>query len=164
MSEKILVTANVDSEKFGKGQMSVHLSEDEHVEYNNLNESDKLDYLRGKDAEFKVNVSELSDEDVKNFSIQETQTDTSLDTTPPKISRKIRMNINGNDTGWVEVNDENEAQYNQMIEQFNDMHRQFNDRFKNFFSHGPGDLLDFGFPSLDSGEDKNKIENEGTDT
>ena len=150
--KKFLVTANVDSEKFGKGQLSAYLTEDQIVEYANLNDADKLGYLKDNKAEFKVDASELTDKDVKDFSIQKNPTNTT-----PQFTRKMRMNINGKDTGWLDVNEDNEAQYNQMMEQFNDMQRQFNDRFRNFFSHHPGNLLDFGFPTLDDQEDTKEL-------
>lgn len=139
------VTADVSSEKFGKGQLEAQLNETEFIEYANLSDKAKLDFLKEKNAQFKADfVDELSDEEVSNYSIKPTEETSQPVTSNPRVTRKMRMNINGKDTGWVDVNEDNEAQYNEMMEQFNTMHEQFNERFKNFFDFQPRTLLGFG--------------------
>lgn len=135
------VTADVTSEQYGKGQLEAQLNETEFIEYANLSDRDKLTFLKEKGAQFKADfVDELSESDVSNFKIERLidskATEASLHT-----SRKMRLNINGRDTGWVEVTDENEAQYNEMMEYFNKMQEQFDQRFHTFFNFGPSRFL-----------------------
>ncbi|AXY26153.1 hypothetical protein CL176_09155 [Suicoccus acidiformans] len=146
---KYTVTADVNSDKFGQGQLIAHLNETEFIEYANLSDQDKLSYLKDKGAEFRADIQDLGQDDVTNFTVQTASgrpvAETSTGT--PQITRKMRMNINGQDTGWVDVNEENEAEYNALMEQFNTMHQQFNERFRTIFSHGPGAFLGFNDPA-----------------
>ncbi len=170
---KYKVTAEVDSSKFGKGQLVAHLTHDQFVNYANLSDNEKLKFLKDNDAEFIVEANELEDSDIKNFKVISPQ-DSDSDSDETQVTRKMRMNINGRDTGWVDVTEDNEEQYNQMLDQFNEMrnrfdemNRRFDERFSRFFNFTPSSLL--GFPSdllrLDSqSKDENKeTENENKD-
>lgn len=149
------VTADVNSDKFGKGTLEAQLNETEFIEYANLSDKDKLQFLKDKGAEFRVDVvKELTDEDVTNFNIDHAAEGTAGSS--PQVTRKMRMNINGKDTGWVDVNEENETQYNEMMEYFNNMQEQFNERFQNFFSRTPGSLLDFPSPFRIGNKEENE--------
>ena len=50
---KYKVTAEVDSSKFGKGQLVAHLTHDQFVNYANLSDNEKLKFLKDNDAVFK---------------------------------------------------------------------------------------------------------------
>ncbi|MBG9981362.1 hypothetical protein HZY91_09810 [Facklamia sp. DSM 111018] len=153
------VTANVKSEKYGQGQLVAELTHEDFVTYANLSDQKKLNFLKNKGASFQIDVDQLSDEEVSDYQVQteDSRMTSSISNPSRGLTRKMRVNINGQDTGWLDVTEENEAQYNQLVEQFNEMHQQFNERFNRIFSQGPGSLL--GFPntfSLLEGNSKNK--------
>lgn len=144
MLNKYTVSAQVDSEKFGKGQLVADLSQEDLVKYANLSDKDKLAFLKDHGAQLKVDLAEIEDKDVSNYQVEGQPLSQSNGQMPASQStRKMRMNINGHDTGWIDVTEENEDQYNQMIEQFNDMHKQFNERFNHIFGKGFSNFLDF---------------------
>ena len=158
------VTANVKSEKFGQGQLVAELSHEDFVTYANLSDQEKLNFLKNKGAIFQIDVDQLNEEEVSDYQVEadDSSLNPSKASTSRGVTRKMRMNINGQDTGWVDVTEENEAQYNQLVEQFNEMHQQFNERFNRIFSHSPGSLL--GFPNifqLMEGDSKDKQLGEG---
>lgn len=135
---KYTVTANVESKKFGKGQLVAELTEPEFIEYANLSDHDKLEFLKRKGAEFHVALDELSEDEVSGYKVEKgEQTLTPEDGKP---MRQMRFNINGHDSGWIDVDEKNEAQYNQLMDHFNDMNQRFqtmsqrmNDEFEHFF-------------------------------
>ncbi|UUX35073.1 hypothetical protein [Fundicoccus culcitae] len=145
MMNTYTVKAEVNSEKFGKGQLVAHLNEEEIVEYANLTDKDRLEYLKKHGASFQVDVNALEDKDIAEYKVASaTNADIQNGSSTPRVTRKMRMNINGQDTGWVDVTEENEEQYNSMLNQFNDMHQRFNDRFNSLFDLPPRRMLGFG--------------------
>lgn len=172
MINKYQVTADVDSPKFGKGQLVAYLGEAEFAEYEKLSDAEKLAFLKEKGAEFRADISQVEEADVANFQVQSDQptpeakaeTATPADAgsdAEPKIIRKMRINIDGNDTGWIDVNDETEEQYNQLMDRFNDMQREFDDRFNKMFESAPRGFFDFAKPLLGNwqAEDRKQLEN-----
>lgn len=152
MMDKYTVSAQIDSQKFGKGKLVADLSHDDFVKYANLSDKDKLSFLKEHDAQLHVDLADLQDSDVSDYRVNKNE-DQMVSSNPSSRSqthRKMRMNINGQDTGWIDVTDENEEQYNQMMNQFNKMHQQFNQRFNKVFGDSfskwldvtPNDLLD----------------------
>lgn len=148
--EKYRVTADVNSEKYGKGQLVAQLNETDFIAYANLSDVDKLTFLKDKGAQFTVDIEQLEEKDVANYTIQAADgTEVSVPS-EPQVTRKMRININGNDTGWVDVNEETEAQYNEALQQFNEMQHQLQQRFDHFFEpfKASGLLSGFEPPSL----------------
>ncbi|AEA01574.1 MULTISPECIES: hypothetical protein [Aerococcus] len=158
------VTAEVNSDKYGKGILVAELNEQDFIKYANLSDQDKLAFLKDKGAQFQVDVNELEDDDVVSYKVEESagaNHPTQAKSSKPQVSRKMRMNINGQDTGWVDVTDENQAQYDQLMDHFNQMHQRFNDEFSRFFTDfRPGHFLDFDRPFL---EDKKESDNDDSD-
>ena len=143
--KKFQVTADVNSEKYGKGQLLANLDETAFIEYSSLSDDQKLAFLKKNGAQFVRDVADLSEADVQNYAIKDQTASsenvpnatTSTELTTPQVSRKMRLNINGNDTGWLDVTDENEAQYEDMLKRFNEaqteMRKSFTEIFGNFF-------------------------------
>lgn len=148
--KKYRVTADVNSEKHGKGQLVAQLNETDFIAYANLSDADKLTFLKDKGAQFMVDVDQLEEQDVANYSIQAADGSEVSMSSEPQVTRKMRININGNDTGWVDVNEETEAQYNEALQQFNEMQQQLQQRFDHVFEpfRASGLLGGFGRPSL----------------
>lgn len=67
--------------------------------------------MKEKGAQFKLDIKDLAEEDVANYQVKLHHSDqpSAASHSPITSSRKMRMNINGRDTGWVDVTDENEA-------------------------------------------------------
>lgn len=131
------VTATVESKKFGKGQLVATLTEPEFLEYANLSDRDKLAFLKDKGAEFRVALDDIEDDEVSAYQV--TKNAESSSTTAQPV-RQMRFNINGKDSGWIDVDEKNEAQYNQLMDRFNEMNQRFqtmsqrmNDEFTHFF-------------------------------
>lgn len=159
--KKYHVTADVNSKKYGKGQLIAELNEAEFIEYANLSDEDKLAFLRDKGARFQVDMADLAADEVVNFQIKPAGPEPSSPekTVEPQVQRKMRMNINGQDTGWVDVTEENQAQYDELMDHFNHMHQEFNQRFGDFFQDfRPGRFLDHWpkafTPGLEEPKDK----------
>ncbi|AMB93950.1 hypothetical protein ACWOE5_07700 [Aerococcus sanguinicola] len=151
--KRYTVTADVNSEKFGKGTLLAELNEDDFIRYANLSDQEKLDFLKEKDARFQVDVNDLEDKDVANYSVKASENTPSRPSASeqPRVSRKMRVNVNGQDTGWVDVTEENQAQYDAMMDRFNQMHQRFNQEFNNFFPNfRRGNFLDLGRPFFES--------------
>lgn len=147
--KRYTVTADVNSEKFGQGTLVAELNEDDFIRYANLSDQEKLDFLKDKGARFQVDVKDLEDKDVANYSVKASEGSPSrqASTSQPQVSRKMRVNVNGQDTGWVDVTEENQAQYDALMDRFNQMHQRFNQEFNNFFpSFRRGNFLDLGRP------------------
>ncbi|MDK6856496.1 hypothetical protein QP351_08330 [Aerococcus sp. UMB7533] len=147
--KRYTVTADVNSEKFGQGTLVAELNEDDFIRYANLSDQEKLDFLKEKGARFQVDVKDLEDKDVANYSVKASENTPSRQSASeqPRVSRKMRVNVNGQDTGWVDVSEENQAQYDAMMDRFNQMHQRFNQEFNNFFpSFRRGNFLDLGRP------------------
>ena len=68
--KKYHVTADVNSKKYGKGQLIAELNEAEFIEYANLSDEDKLAFLRDKGARFQVDMADLAADEVVNFQIK----------------------------------------------------------------------------------------------
>lgn len=161
MLNRYKVSAQVDSAKFGKGELVAYLDHEDFVKYANLSDQEKLAFLKEKGAQLHVGLDEISDADVTNYKVngqdqsmvthQNHQPLTNTQTDSHSI-RKMRMNINGNDTGWVDITEENEAQYNEMMDQFNEMHRNFNKRFNRIF--GDSFFKPFGFLEEEKSNDE----------
>lgn len=166
--KKYHVTADVNNEKYGKGQLVAQLNESDFIAYANLSDSDKFTFLKDKGAQFVLDVKQLQDKDVANYKIQSADGSEVNIPSEPQTTRKMRININGKDTGWVDVNEETEAQYNEVLQQMNQMQEQFNQRFNHFFeSFRPSGLLGgFEPPSLlkNFGADKALAENKESKT
>ncbi|KAA9218008.1 MULTISPECIES: hypothetical protein [Aerococcus] len=154
------VTAEVNSDKYGKGTLVAELNEQDFIKYANLSDQDKLAFLKDKGAQFQVDVNELEDDDVVSYKVEESASAShpaQAKSSKPQVSRKMRMNINGQDTGWVDVTDENQAQYDQLMDHFNQMHQRLNDEFSRFFTDfRPGHFLDFDTPFLEDGKKSGK--------
>ena len=137
MLDRYKVSAQVDSAKFGKGELIAYLDHEDFVKYANLSDHDKLAFLKEHGAQLQVDLADLKESDITDFQVnrhdQELTTVSSDPVTKTQSIRKMRMNINGQDTGWVDVTEENEAQYNEMMNQFNEMHQSFNERFNKIF-------------------------------
>lgn len=153
---KYTVRAEVKSDKFGQGVLVAELNHENFMKYANLSDAEKLAFLKEHQAKFVFSAQDLTEEDLNHYQVSESQATKAMveqakgqeavtvDTKPVvKTSRKMRMNINGQDTGWVDVNEENEAQYNQMIEDFNKMHQEMSERFNRIFGQRFGHLLNF---------------------
>ena len=133
---KYTVTAQVDSPKFGKGKLVADLSHEELINYANLTDQEKFSYLKEHGARLEVDLNELTGDDVSAYQVDgKTMTPSNLTQSRPRSQRKMRLNINGQDTGWVDVTDENEDQYKQILDQFNRMQDEFNHRFKTLFGN-----------------------------
>ena len=137
MLDRYKVSAQVDSAKFGKGELIAYLDHEDFVKYANLSDQDKLAFLKEHGAQLQVDLADLKESDITDFQVnrhdQELTKVSSEPVTKTQSIRKMRMNINGQDTGWVDVTEENEAQYNEMMNQFNEMHQSFNERFNKIF-------------------------------
>ena len=137
MLDRYKVSAQVDSAKFGKGELIAYLDHEYFVKYANLSDHDKLAFLKEHGAQLQVDLADLKESDITDYQVnrhdQELTTVSSDPVTKTQSIRKMRMNINGQDTGWVDVTEENEAQYNEMMNQFNEMHQSFNERFNKIF-------------------------------
>ena len=137
MLDRYKVSAQVDSAKFGKGELIAYLDHEDFVKYANLSDQDKLAFLKEHGAQLQVDLADLKESDITDYQVnrhdQELTTVSSEPVTKTQSIRKMRMNINGQDTGWVDVTEENEAQYNEMMNQFNEMHQSFNERFNKIF-------------------------------
>ena len=137
MIDRYKVAAQVDSAKFGKGELIAYLDHEDFVKYANLSDQDKLAFLKEHGAQLQVDLADLKESDITDFQVnrydQALTTVSSEPVTKTQSIRKMRMNINGQDTGWVDVTEENEAQYNEMMNQFNEMHQSFNERFNKIF-------------------------------
>ncbi|PKY91824.1 hypothetical protein CYJ27_03905 [Aerococcus christensenii] len=134
---KYRVTADVDSATYGKGRLEAYLDEAEFIQYANLSDDEKLDFLKNKSAKVQlasdcVNENEVSHYQVNALSPRE-KVDGEQKPSEVKTIRKMRMNINGQDTGWVDVTDENEAQYNAIMDRMKDMHQKMTQEFNHFF-------------------------------
>ena len=129
------VSAQVDSQKFGKGKLVAELSHDDFVKYANLSDKEKLVFLKEHGAQLQVDLASLQESEVNEFHVDNNQEQSlsSNNRERPTTMRKMRMNINGKDTGWIDVTEENETQYNKMMNQFNKMQQQFNQRFSKIF-------------------------------
>ncbi|MDK7229754.1 hypothetical protein QP444_10815, partial [Winkia sp. UMB1185] len=65
------VTAEVNSDKYGKGTLVAELNEQDFIKYANLSDQDKLAFLKDKGAQFQVDVNELEDDDVVSYKVEE---------------------------------------------------------------------------------------------
>ena len=137
MLDRYKVSAQVDSAKFGKGELIAYLDHEDFVKQANLSDQDKLAFLKEHGAQLQVDLADLKESDITDYQVnrhdQELTTVSSEPVTKTQSIRKMRMNINGQDTGWVDVTEENEAQYNEMMNHFNEMHQSFNERFNKIF-------------------------------
>lgn len=137
MLNRCKVSAKVDSAKCGKGELVAYLNHEDFVNYANFSDQDKLAFLKEHGAQLQVDLEELQESDVTNYQVnghdQEVATVNVKPSTETQSVRKMRLNINGQDTGWVDVTEENEAQYNEMMNQFIEMHQNFNERFNKIF-------------------------------
>lgn len=164
--KKYTVTADVQSEKYGKGKLIGSLTEAELLEYAKLTDSEKLDYLVQKNAKFVVDTPE--DLNVESFNIEartdgkttELNYEGEIPQTEPKVTRKMRININGQDSGWVDVTEENEEEYNKILEQVNDMHEEYNKRFNEIFNFRGNGFLGLNHPFFRLGNQSNKKDDE----
>ncbi|MDO4679702.1 MAG: hypothetical protein Q4A55_00275 [Aerococcus sp.] len=179
---KYTVTADVESQKFGKGKLVAELTEPEFIEYANLSDRDKLAFLKDKGAEFHASLEELSDDEVSGYKVEQKKT-TKPNVAPhvasDKPMRQMRFNINGRDSGWIDVNEQNEDQYNQLMNHFNDMNQRFrtmtqrmNEEFQHFFlgfgqeafldhfDHSPFGLLSHNETPDDQKKDKSDFDKE----
>lgn len=166
MINKYQVTADVDSQKFGKGQLIAYLDEQEFADYEKLSDTEKLAFLKEKGADFRADISQIEEADVANFQVKSDQpgTEKGAEAAPssePKTIRKMRINIDGNDTGWIDVDEETEEQYNQLLERFNKMQLEFDERFNKIFESAPLGLFDFAGPLLGdfNAEENERLEN-----
>ena len=135
---KYRVTADVDSATYGKGRLEAYLDEAEFIQYANLSDDEKLDFLKNKSAKVQlasdcVNENEVSHYQVNALSPRE-KVEGEQKPSEVKTIRKMRMNINGQDTGWVDVTDENEAQYNAIMDRMKDMHQKNDTRIQSLLS------------------------------
>ena len=82
-----------------------------------------------------MDLASLQESEVNEFHVDNNQEQSLLSNNRerPTTMRKMRMNINGQDTGWLDVTEENETQYNKMMNQFNKMQQQFHQRFSKIF-------------------------------
>ena len=103
---KYRVTADVDSATYGKGRLEAYLDEAEFIQYANLSDDEKLDFLKNKSAKVQlasdcVNENEVSHYQVNALSPRE-KVEGEQKPSEVKTIRKMRMNINGQDTdGWM---------------------------------------------------------------
>lgn len=135
MMNSYSVSSQVDSQKFGRGKLVAELSHDDFMKYANLSDKEKLAFLKEHGAQLQVDLASLQESEVNEFHVDNNQEQSLLSNNRerPTTMRKMRMNINGQDTGWLDVTEENETQYNKMMNQFNKMQQQFNQRFGKIF-------------------------------
>lgn len=135
MLNRYKVSAQVDSAKFGKGELIAYLDHEAFVKYANLSDPEKLPFLKEHGAQLQVDLDEVTESDVTQYKVngEEELPISNRPISDVQSTRKMRMNINGQDTGWVDITEENEAQYNEMMNQFNQMHQRFNERFNRIF-------------------------------
>lgn len=133
MVQRYRVTADVNNDKIGQAKLVADLSQEDLLTYANLTDQEKLGFLKEHGARLEMDVNQVDDKDISNYMVNGAE----VNLVQPKVkeSRKMRMNINGKDTGWVDVTEENEAEYNKLMEQFNAMQEDFNKRFNDLFNH-----------------------------
>lgn len=132
MVQTYRVTADVNNDKFGQAKLVADLSQEDLLTYANLSDQDKLGFLKEHGARLEMDVDQVDGKDISNYMVNGSEANHIQPTV--KETRKMRMNINGKDTGWVDVTEENEAEYNKLMEQFNAMHEDFNKRFNDLFN------------------------------
>lgn len=130
MSNVYTVQLEVNSPKYGRGHLVAKLNEDQMTQYLSMNDDQRFVYLQRIGAKF-VTDDYTYNKDASN-EVQQASTKETTTSTPnkPQVSRKMRVNINGHDTGWVDVTEENEDQYNEMMNKFQDLQNEFVQRRK----------------------------------
>lgn len=146
MARVYRISARVNSHKYGEGRLVARLNEADYRTYETLDDEEKLNFLKEHHAQFIKEIDDVDLSEVSDFSVRSghhhhhdhmmkeaEEKETSTSDQKPKVIRKMRMNINGRDTGWLDVNEENEARYNEMLDQMNRWQRQFDRTFEHAF-------------------------------
>ena len=69
MLDRYKVSAQVDSAKFGKGELIAYLDHEDFVKYANLSDQDKLAFLKEHGAQLQVDLADLKESDITDFQV-----------------------------------------------------------------------------------------------
>lgn len=120
------VRATVYSQRYGQGELVAQLNEEEMIHYAQLTPSQRIDFLKQVDSQFVVEASQLDPGDLQAVSGEapEASPSTKGEVMPAEdsgqihSSRRVRMQVNGQDTGWIQVTEDNAAEVQAMVEDF----------------------------------------------
>lgn len=141
------VNITLDHPKLDGVVIEAKLTVDELNTYTKLkDDNQRLDYLMGKESTTRISKeqynelldkqgTDTSDTVTESLSTKHKEDKQSLlkgdKGEQPKVKRQVRLNINGQDTGWVEVTDENESEYQELFNDMKERQLQIETEFNN---------------------------------